>query len=390
MAYQVLNRDEHLRDDGGPKRILALDGGGLRGVLTLGILEKVEDLLRERHGGGADFRLCHYFDMIAGTSTGSIIASALAQGWSVRELRDEYFRLGKRVFKRSFFRRGLFRAKYSEHRLLTELKELFGEHTTLSSEEIQTGLLIVTKRLDTGSPWPISNNPHGRFFRSGSEGRLGNGDYPLWQVVRASTAAPHYFKPETITISDDAEQRAPVVGNFVDGGVSPYNNPSLQALMYTTIEGYRMSWGVGPEKLLLVSVGTGTANPIVQTERIAASHALRALVSLMQDSAALQETMMQWMSSSPTARTIDRELGDLNTDLLGGTPLLSYLRFDVDLRPENVRALLPDLTSERRIDALSAMDAPKNMKTLHRLGLLAGERDVQALHFPETFDLAGP
>lgn len=94
MAILDRTRDDHFRNDGRPKRILSLDGGGLRGILTLGILERIEALLRERHGGDPDFRLCHYFDLMAGTSTGSIIAAALAQGWSVTRLRDQYLALG--------------------------------------------------------------------------------------------------------------------------------------------------------------------------------------------------------------------------------------------------------------------------------------------------------
>jgi predicted acylesterase/phospholipase RssA len=64
----------------GPTRILALDGGGVRGALTLSYLERMETLLRERAGGGDDVRLCDYFDLIGGTSTGSIIATGLALG----------------------------------------------------------------------------------------------------------------------------------------------------------------------------------------------------------------------------------------------------------------------------------------------------------------------
>ena len=79
MSYKRLTRNQHFRSPG-PKRILSLDGGGVRGIATLAYLKKLEDLLRERHGGRADFRLCHYFDLIAGTSTGSIIAAAMAQG----------------------------------------------------------------------------------------------------------------------------------------------------------------------------------------------------------------------------------------------------------------------------------------------------------------------
>ena len=80
MSYKVRTRDDHYEADGRPKRILTLDGGGLRGILTLGLLAEIEELLRKRHGGSPYFRLCHYFDLIAGTSTGAIIAAALAMG----------------------------------------------------------------------------------------------------------------------------------------------------------------------------------------------------------------------------------------------------------------------------------------------------------------------
>jgi uncharacterized protein len=244
----------------------------------------------------------------------------------------------------------------------------------------------MTKRLDTGSPWPISNNPHGKYFASRPGGTIGNGEYPLWQVVRASTAAPAYFDPETITIVEKPD-RKPVKGEFVDGGVSPFNNPALQALMYATMEGYRIGWPTGPEKLLLVSVGTGAADPEVKRTSIAAQHAIMALLSLMQDCAMLQEALLQWMSSSPTAREIDRELGDLRGDLVAGAPLLSYLRFNVDLQKDSVQRLDPSMTDVRAIASLSEMDAPENMDVLHRLGKLAAERDVKEADFPSVFDL---
>ncbi len=342
--------------------------------------------MRRRHGGDQDFRLCHYFDLIAGTSTGAIIAAALAQGWSVGELRRKYFSLGERVFERSLFRKGFLRAKYDDQLLTAQLKELFGADTTLGSDRLLTGLLIVTKRLDTGSPWPVSNNPSGKYFSAGLNGRLGNGEYRLWQVVRASTAAPSYFEPETITISGP-EDWDPVVGNFVDGGVSPFNNPALQALMYATLEGYRIGWPTGAHRLLLVSVGTGSTDPVIKKSALAASHAVSALMSVMRDCAMLQETMLQWMSASTTARHLDRDLGDLGNDLLCGTPLLTYLRYDVDLSLENILKLDESLADPDRTASLTEMDAPENMETLHRLGILAGKRDVHESDFDQIFDL---
>jgi predicted acylesterase/phospholipase RssA len=364
---------------------LALDGGGLRGILSLALLEKIEYILRHRHGGDADFRLCHYFDLIAGTSTGAIIAAALALGWTVADLRAKYMELGALVFKRSLLRNGLLRAKYDEAKLIAELKKVYGAKTTLGSAELKTGLLVMTKRIDTGSPWPISNNPAGRYFSTRPKGVVGNGDYPLWQVVRASTAAPAFFDPEWITIARVPGSKA-MTGEFVDGGVSPFNNPALVSVMYATMTGYQVAWPIGADKLLVVSVGTGAPDPEVERASVTARQALNALLSLLNDTATFQEMVMQWLSRSPTARPFDREVGDLKNDLVGGVPLLSYLRYNVDLRREPVKSLDPTLQDEA-IESLSAMDAPANMKTLHHLGQLAASRDIQSDHFQPPFDL---
>ena len=97
--YRKLSKDLHLMGPG-PKRILALDGGGLKGILTLGYLEALEQLLRQRHGNDPDFRLSDYFDLIAGTSTGAIIAACLALGMAVGEVLEKYQKLGRNVFSR--------------------------------------------------------------------------------------------------------------------------------------------------------------------------------------------------------------------------------------------------------------------------------------------------
>jgi len=96
-----MSLEAHLFSEG-PKRILALDGGGIRGALTLGYLQRIEELLRQRHGDDTSFRLCDYFDLIGGTSTGSIIAACLAVGMSVEEIREKYFELGGRIFGKKY------------------------------------------------------------------------------------------------------------------------------------------------------------------------------------------------------------------------------------------------------------------------------------------------
>jgi predicted acylesterase/phospholipase RssA len=386
MSTPTRTRDQHLANDGTPKRILALDGGGLRGILSLGLLQTVEDILRERHGAGDDFRLSHYFDLIAGTSTGAIIAATLALGWKVEEIRSRYMMLGERVFTRSLLRQGVLRAKYDDDTLIAELKKVYGAKTTLGGPELKTGLLVMTKRIDTGSPWPICNNPRGAYFAARPNGVVGDGDYPLWQVVRASTAAPAYFDPQQITIARAAGAKA-VTGEFVDGGVSPFNNPALMAMMYATMIGYRLNWPTGEDKLLVVSIGTGAADPTVTHASLAAKQAVDALLSLMNDAATLQEMLLQWLSDGPTARKVNREVGDLQGDVLNGVAALTYRRYNVDLRPATVQQLEPALTDPKLIESLSAMDSPANMTVLHRLGTLAAQRDIKSEHFPAMFDL---
>ena len=83
------------------------------------------------------------------------------------------------------------------------------------------------------------------------------------------------------------------------------------------------------------------------------------------------------MSSSHMAKAIDRELGDLRNDTLGGSALLSYLRYDVELNASELQRLKPDLTDPGDIKGLSEMDDPDNMPLLYDLGQAIGERDVR-------------
>ena len=381
---------EHLDPAVGPKRILALDGGGLRGVLTLGLLREIETLLRKRHGGDPDFRLSDYFDLIAGTSTGAIIGAALSLGMSVDEVHTHYLRLGKFVFKRSLLRWGALRAKFDGDKVREALIGVLGERR-LDSPDFRTGLLVVSKRLDTGSTWPLTNNPRSAYFDRGTQSTtIPNREYPLWQVVRASTAAPYFFDPETMQIGRSSGGLKAVKGDFVDGGVSPGNNPALLALMTATMQGYRLDWPVGEQALQVVSVGTGKANAEVGHAGLiagtAAIHAVMSLKALMEDCADQVEAVMQWLSHSPTARTIDREMG-LGQPTLGGHAMCSYLRYNVQLQPDWCLQHLGETFSAKALQALEAMDEPDNIPELDRLGRLAGQKLVLDGHFGAEFNL---
>ena len=375
----------------GPKRILALDGGGIRGVLTLQYLARIEAILRERAPRGADFCLADYFDLIGGTSTGSIIAAGLALGFPVSRLQDLYNTLATTIFDAPPYRFGVFVPKFSRAPLVDALKQHFGDET-LGSPRLRTGLMVMTKRLDTGSPWPLHNNPRGRYFdeRSGGSG-IANRHFPLWQVVRASTAAPHYFEPERLSVA--VSGTAFVDGAFVDGGVSPFNNPSLQMLMLATLKGYGFEWEVGDDRLLLVSVGTGSASARLSTDRVirmsALEQAARSLEALMSDCDALVQTMMQWLGQSATPWRIDREVGDLADDRLGGRDWFTYVRYNAVLEAGWLQDHLGVSLSEADAAGLCAMDNPANVAQLAKVGARAADRQVRSEHFPGGFDIVG-
>lgn len=381
--------EQHLDPEVMPKRILALDGGGIRGLISLGILEHLEQQF------GAP--LSDHFDLIGGTSTGALIATKLALGSSVEEIVSLYETIGANVFKRTLFppRLGVLRAKFSARPLIDALQEEVG-HLRLGDAEVKTGLAVVCKRLDTGSPWVLHNNPAGKYFDAPDDvDAVANKNYELAMLLRASTAAPSFFDPVKITVAVDGAGK-PQTGVFVDGGVSPHNNPSLQLLMLATLSGYKLNWRLGADRLQIVSVGTGTWKPKAKVggrsgqpvaDRFAAGHALRSLLSMMYDASAQNELMLQWLSASPTARVIDSEVGDLSGDLLnpdspdGAVPTLSYLRYDAPLEERWLHKHLPALALDAdQIGHLQKMDRARDLDVLLRIGRAAGEALVQPEH----------
>lgn len=391
MSYRTFA--DHLKADGMPKRILSLDGGGLRGMMTVQVLRKIESLLRQRFSD-EKMLLCDYFDLIAGTSTGAIIAAGLSLGMTVDEIDKHYRNLGEKVFKRSFWRRGVTREMYDAKAVARALSEVFGK-AMLKDVEFHTGLLVVAKRLDTGSTWVMTNNPNAKYFTPNPDRpqTIPNGEYPLWQVVRASTAAPTYFEGEEIRIHSNASSnRKDTVGLFIDGGCSPHNNPSLQALMAATMDGYKFGWAAGPDKLLLVSVGTGKADAMVEVSsklsEVAAVQGLLALKNLMEDCGDLVETVLQWISApTPTARQIDRVTGFAGPVLGGGGGLLTYHRYNALFTQDWFdEADLGIKADAAYLASMQEMDRPENLAKLRELGEAVARKQVDAAHFPTKFD----
>ncbi len=147
----------------GPKKLLALDGGGILGVITLEYLAAIEELLRRELGRGDDFVLADYFDYIAGTSTGAIIATSLAMGMPVARVREFYHDHGREMFDNDWlYNRFLYRyGRENLERLLKEkIRELTGEtEATLALTKLRTLLMVVLRNATTDSPGPLSNHP---------------------------------------------------------------------------------------------------------------------------------------------------------------------------------------------------------------------------------------
>jgi len=373
---------DHLDPANGAKKILSLDGGGIRGALTLGYLKKIETILREKENN-PDLLLCDYFDLIGGTSTGSIIAAGLAIGKTVDEIAELYMKLGGEIFgeKKKWFNPlqtwQFLKARYDYQALEDNLKAIFGD-ITLESDKIRTGLCIVAKRADTNSTWPLINHPKGKFFDT----QLGkNKNIPLWQAVRASSAAPTYFVPQMIDVGDG--QKAA----FVDGGVSMANNPALTLLMVATLKGFPFHWQMGADNLTLVSVGTGYSIFKKQTGQITnawiKTWAENVPEMLMQDASWQNQIVLQWLSDSPTAHYIDMEIEYLKDDFIGNQPQIKYLRYNFPITENDLNGLkISGKTfAEKDVDSIIEMSNAENRYILFEIGKEAGKREIKEEHF---------
>lgn len=363
----------------GPKKILSLDGGGIRGSLTLGYLQKLEDILVKKYNN-PDLVLSDYFDLIGGTSTGSIIAGALALGNKVEIIRKNYMQMGgvifgdKRHIWNPFETAKWLKARYNDQPFDEVLKGFFKD-ITIGGPELKTGLCIVAKRADTNSTWPIINHPEGLFYDS----HLGkNKDIPLWAAIRASSAAPTYFEPVMIDVGNSQPAA------FIDGGVSMANNPALTLLMVATLNGFPFKWEMGPDKLQIVSIGTGYSVYKKMTGEIDDANMLdwaAALPNMLMHDASWQNNLiLQWLSVSPTAQAIDMEIGDMKQDHLAGEPRISYLRYNYPMTQDSVSKALDREISNEELKSIIDIANGDSRFDLYNIGLAAGA-DIKESHF---------
>ena len=375
----------------GQKRLLAVDGGGIRGVLALAILQKIEDELK-RESGDPAFTLADYFDYISGTSTGGIIAACLSAGMTVAQILEFYQTAGPDMFTKANLLERL-RFKFDDEPLARQLQAVFGKDTTLGSDRLRTLLLLVMRNATTDSPWPLANNPYARYNDPARPDN--NLQFPLWQLVRASTAAPTFFPPEVIVLPST---RPDVKKNyvFVDGGVTMYNNPAFQMFLMATLDRYWIGkpearWQSGRDRMLIVSIGTGTS-PDVRSGLEARDmnllfNATTIPSALMFAALNEQDLLCRVFGDCRAGDPLDRELGDLigsSGPLSRDDRLFTYVRYNAELTREGLDALGCHTIEPENVQKL---DSVAGIPDLRKVGQEVAARHVHAAHldgFPAT------
>ena len=230
------------------------------------------------------------------------------------------------------------------------------------------------RNASTDSPWPLTNNPKAMY--NDRNRPYCNLDLPLWQLVRASTAAPTYFPPEVIDVG------APEPFIFVDGGVTVYNNPAFLLFLMATVEPYKLCWPAGRERMLLVSVGTGTspkANVDLDPHDMNLIYNASSMPSALMFAALNEQDMLcRVFGDCRHGDRLDREIGDLTGTRGPADPkLFTYLRYNAELSENWLEARGLGHIDPRDVQRI---DSTRHMKALQEVGTSVGG-DVTDTHF---------
>ena len=307
-------------------RVLAIDGGGIRGLLPGVVLAELERLAgRPTH---------ELFDLIAGSSAGGLVAAALCvpgeEGgarWTATEVTGLFEREGARIFQRSMRRAvrtrfGFSRPRYSDAVLNEVLTDYCG---TVRLRQSTTGLMVCSYDVERRIPV--------RFTSWQAQADSGH-DRALWQVARATIAAPTYFAPMRLT---PPGKHAP--GSLIDGGIVAHNPALLAAIEGATLR--------PQEPVRIVSLGTGELNKRLRWEEASTWGAVRwarPMIDMFFDA-----------SSSIVQEQLTRMLGDRNHRFQ--IPLTGCTEAMDDASPRNLAALRrnAELLIEQRHDELKAL-----------------------------------
>jgi len=265
-----------------PKRILAIDDQDRTPGVALGLLQRMQEVLRIRYGT-EDFFLSDYFDLIVGVGWSSFMATLLAlrtDAHDVQELSESFIRSAVGTSATLMERVSYF---YNNANLRVFLAEALGDRT-LGSKELKTGLSLLTTRIEDSLPFAFTNHPgwHG---------------YPTWRDLRlsdlvlASLAFPTFYKVIELKTVDGSDK-----GTFISGVVSVGGNPSVYGLLMAASNRFPFRWRLGRSWLSLTSVGgRDTIKPsswVSQDHSLSIMHWMMTLPSLLSKGLRSQGALM--------------------------------------------------------------------------------------------------
>ncbi|MBS0015768.1 MAG: patatin-like phospholipase family protein [Arthrospira sp. SH-MAG29] len=237
-------------------KILSLDGGGIRGLLSAELLREVETTIRAKKNQ----ELHEYFDLITGTSTGSILAAGVACQMKAKDIIDLYLEEGSNIFIESV------RQQRKSFNPSTIVRKMTGSYALYPHKQGEQGLAkVLEKKLihpQLGSPkisqitrphilipaYDVYSRNMTWFANNSADSGAWYDHLYLWQICTASASAPTFFAPYKLPYNE--EQYLP----HIDGGVAA-NNPTLMAIAHALL--LEKNNGLTLKDIAVLSIGTG-------------------------------------------------------------------------------------------------------------------------------------
>jgi patatin-like phospholipase/acyl hydrolase len=321
--------------------ILSIDGGGIRGIIPAKVLSELEQKLQEAEPGK---QLFEHFDLICGTSTGSILAIAIALGIPAADLVKFYKENAQIIFPKWYLKilprkaRAIVTSIYSNRKLRQKLKEIYavannGVDPLLN--DLKTNVCIPVFNGNDGQINVLKTKHHDEYIR----------DYklPAYEVALSSASAPVYFPPHSFSFSNNHGSGTNV--NMIDGGIFA-NNPSLIAVLEATD---KMGYDFGDINLL--SIGTGRGKHIIK-------------------STWKPKDMFYWLFPKPRlldiildsqAQITEQYLNFLKRIASKNAHSFDYLRIQYDLGGDTIELNASDKKSLQRLESIGDELAKNNL-----------------------------
>ena len=224
----------------------------------------------------------------------------------------------------------------------------------------------------TDSPWPVSNctrakyNRADRYLKTPPDRNL---DLRALAARARERRSACLLPPQEVEIGSNRFV-------FQDGGITPYNNPALILFLLATLPEYGLSWATGPDRLLLVSVGTGSSaavHPNLLARQVNVAFNAKNLAAVFMNGAStVQDMLCRSLGLTVGGQEIDREFGSrVGAAGVGGQSLFTYVRYNADLSDAALEA--QGFADEGFRRSLRKLDSVDRIPDLEALGRRIGE-----------------